>query len=542
MPPNAPKPPSVAIIGAGPGGLAAAVLLLASGAHVTIYERMDRVGGRSARLTEQGASGTYHFDTGPTFFLMPYVLGEVFAAAGRKMEDYLDLTRLDPMYRLVFGAAKGPDGGELKLDCTQDLHEMARRITQIEPHDGPAFTRMILENRAKLAAFEPVLRKPFKSVLDCLAPEMLRALPHLTPTQSVADWLGKRFTSEHVKMAMSFQTKYLGMSPFKCPSLFTILPFIEYEWGIWHPAGGCNAIMTALARLVEELGGQIKTLHPIEALTFAGNACTGVVSGGRSFAHDHVVLNADASWAIKNLIPASLRSGFTGAGTDAKLDAMDYSCSTFMIYAGVRGTLPLPHHTIYISRDYQTNIRQISQSMELSTDPSIYICNPSVIDSTLAPAGCSSVYILVPTPNAKSGIDWEQSAGRVKRDAYDRAEALCGFPLQDRVECERVYTPDDWEGQNINFGATFNLAHNLGQMLHLRPRHELPGVKNVWLVGGGTHPGSGLPVIFLSSQITAKLLCEKTGLDYAGQATPIASVLDPQSKLHEMVGAGQIAK
>jgi phytoene desaturase len=535
--------PSIAIIGAGPGGLAAAILLLASGADVTIYERMDRPGGRTARLSAQGRSGTYHFDTGPTFFLMPYVLDEVFNAAGKRLADYVDLTRLDPMYRLVFGAAKDASGRERTLDCTQDLEEMARRIGAFSPADGQRFVESMRENRAKLAAFEPVLRKPFRSVMDCLAPEMIKALPHLAPTQSVADWLGKRFENEHVRMAMSFQTKYLGMSPFKCPSLFTILPFIEYEFGIWHPTGGCNALVSGMVRLIEELGGQIKTLQPIDELIWNGREARGVITQGKRFEHDHVVINADASAAIKRLIPESLRSGFTGAGSDGKIDGMDYSCSTFMLYAGVRGELPLAHHTIYISKDYQTNIRQIAppdgSPGELSDDPSIYVHNPSAIDKSLAPAGCSSLYILIPTPNTKTGkaIDWKASTARLRQAALDRAAELCGFRLEDRIECEKIISPDDWRAQQINFGATFNLAHNLGQMLHLRPRHELPGVKNVWLVGGGTHPGSGLPVIFLSSQITAKLLCGKLGLTYAGQATPIATVLSPQARAGAVAAA-----
>ncbi len=528
--------PSVAIVGAGPGGLAAAVLLLASGARVTVYERMDRVGGRTSRLTQQGASGVYHFDTGPTFFLMPYVLDEIFRAAGERMDDHLTLTRLDPMYRLVFGAGRDAQGGRLRLDCTQDVEEMVRRIGAIEPADGEAFRAIMRDNRAKLAAFEPVLRRAFRSPLDVLAPEMIKALPHLAPTQSVAQWLSRRLKNEHVRMAMSFQSKYLGMSPLKCPSLFTILPFIEYEWGIWHPRGGCNAIMGALAGLVERLGGEVRTGSSVERLSFEGRACTGVVVNGHAQAHDHVVMNADAGWALKNLVPAELRGGLTGAQSDARLDAMDYSCSTAMLYLGVRGAVNLAHHTIYISEQYQENIGQISRGEALTADPSLYVCNPSPVDGTMAPAGCSSVYVLIPTPNLKGGQDWRAAMPGLRRRALDRIAELAGERIDDRIECERVYTPEDWRGMNINFGATFNLAHGLDQMLFLRPRAEVPGVKNVWLVGGGTHPGSGLPVIFLSSQIAARLLCERAGLSYAGRATPIGTVLDPGRRA--LAGAG----
>jgi phytoene desaturase len=523
---------TAAVVGSGPGGLATALLLAASGVSVTVYEKDSVIGGRTQRLSIQSERGDFHFDTGPTFFLMPYVLDEIFRAAGTTLEEAVDLKRLDPMYRLVFGGVPGmPDATsgtkqELTVDCTQDLAEMARRIAKIEPADGAAFTAMIAANKAKLAAFEPVLRKPFRSALDVMDPSMLKALPHLAPTQSVHAWLAKRFKNPHVRMALSFQTKYLGMSPYKCPSLFTILPYIEYQWGIWHPIGGCNAIMAAMAKRLIELGGRIVTDAAVESLTFDGKKCTGVVVRSERHKHDEVIINADATWALKNLIPAELRSGPFGAGSDQKLDDMDYSCSTFMAYWGIEGDLDLPHHTISISSDYETNIRQIAVTGELSRDPSLYVCNPSAIDKTLAPKGHSSIYMLLPTPNCKAKINWSQQVDRLRSDAIARIKDLTGIDLRSRIKCEQIITPDGWRARNINFGATFNLAHGLNQMLHLRPKCEVPGMRGVWLTGGGTHPGSGLPVIFLSSQIAARLVCEKLGKPYAAKVTPIGEALN----------------
>jgi len=509
----------VAIIGAGPGGLATAMLLAAKGIKVTVYEAAPAIGGRTTRLSLDDGDDRYTFDTGPTFFLMPYVLDEIFAACGRRLMDYVNLTRLDPMYRLVMGRqGQSP----ITINCTQDVQAMSAQISrEIDPHDGPAFAAFIADNRRKLTAFEPVLRKPFRSFLDLLDPKLLAALPHLGPTRSVYGDLTRRFKSEYTKLITSFQSKYLGMSPMKCPSLFTILPFIEYEYGVWHPQGGCNALMAGMARVCDELGVEIRCSEPVERIGFAGRRAESVTTSRGTFRHDHIVINADASYAIKNLIPASLRTGLFG-WSDRKLDSMGYSCSTYMLYLGLNGKLNLPHHTIYISERYQQNLADISDNGVLSHDPSVYACNTAATDHTMAPDGKSALYVLVPTPNMRDGkIDWATQGPALRQQALARISTLAGRDIAPMIRAERIYTPETWRGMNINFGATFNLAHNLTQMLMLRPQHELAGVEHVWLAGGGTHPGSGLPVIFLSAQIAASKLAQRLG---------IADTLSPRTR------------
>lgn len=511
------RAPSVAVVGAGPGGLGAAMLLAASGARVTIYESQPAVGGRTARLTLSAPGlGDFHFDRGPTFFLMPYVLDEIFSACDRKLEDYVDLHRLDPMYRLVLGQ---PEGAPTVLDTTQDEAEMVRRLRAINPKDAQNFPRFLADNRRKLELFTPILRQPFRSALDVLNPAMMRAAPWLRPTKSVHKDLSSYFEDARTRLAMCFQTKYLGMSPFKCPSLFTILPLIEYEYGLWHVTGGLNQLVHAMATACAEMGASVQCSSPVEAIEFHGKRAVGVRVAGRTIKHDHVLINADAPWAIKNLIPSSLRRGL-GAWTDKRLDGMDYSCSTYMLYLGLKKPVDLPHHTIYISGDYYRNITDISDNGRLSPDPSLYICNPSAMDPSLAPAGCSALYVLVPTPNLKAGIDWQAEDSPLRERALEQIRMLTGRDIRDDIAVEKRFSPLDWQAMNIQFGATFNLAHGLSQMLHRRPQHELVGVQNVWLAGGGTHPGSGLPVIFLSSQIAARKLCERVGLPYAGAREP----------------------
>jgi phytoene desaturase len=521
------RTPSIAIVGAGPGGLSAAVLLAARGCRVTVYEAQDDIGGRTGqvRLDAPGGGGAYRFDRGPTFFLMPYVLDEIFAAAGRKAADYLAMTRLDPMYRLMIGR-KGRE--PLVLDTTQDLRKMAERIRPHAPGDADRFERFMAENRAKLGVFEPILRRAILNPTDLLDPTMFKALPRLGPHRSVHDDIARHIRDEHVRLAVCFQSKYLGMSPFDCPSLFTILPYIEYAYGVWHPEGGCHAVMRALAQCATDLGVEIRLSTPVQRVIFAGKKATGVVVNGEESPHDAVVVNADATWALRNLVPASVRPR---RFSDGSLNAKRYSCSTAMLYLGLDGSVDLPHHTIYTSTNYTENLANISDNHALTDDPSIYVCNPSRTDPTMAPAGKSALYVLVPTPSTKNGardsIDWHAERPRLRREIFEQLEGVFGVPdAEARAEAELLVTPADWQGMNISFGATFNLAHNLGQMLHKRPGNRVQGLERLYLVGGGTHPGSGLPTIFLSAQISSRLLGEDLGLapaPRAGSVRPAAS-------------------
>jgi len=499
----------VSIVGAGPGGLATAVILAARGVDVTVHEAAPEIGGRTGRVR----LGDYAFDRGPTFFLMPHVLQEILDHAGRRLEDEIELVPLDPMYRLVIGRRDEPD---VVLDASRDVEEMARRIGSVHEPDGPRFLEFVERNRRKLAAFEPILRRSIRSPLDLVRLHTLRAAPLLTPWRSVHDETGRFFDHPANRLAVGFQSKYLGMAPGDCPSLFTILPFIEYEYGVWHPVGGCHAVMRMLARVARELGADVRTSEPVREIRFDGRRAVGVRvesdAGLRDVACDHVVLNADASWALRNLVPERLRRGWR----DRDLDAKSYSCSTWMMYLGVEGEVDLPHHVIRTAPDYERNLHDIGRAGCVSEDPSFYVCNAARTDPDLAPPGHAALYVLVPVPNTKADIDWDAETPRLRQRVLNRMRDVLGVDLAGRIRAERVVTPDDWEATNIAFGATFNLAHDFDQLLHRRPQHRLPGCEGVWLVGGGTHPGSGLPVIFLSSGITARMLLRRVGLPAAG--------------------------
>src|SRR5450432_3152053 len=312
----------VVIIGAGPGGLAAAMLLAKSRVQVTILEKRPEVGGRTSTIRQDG----FKFDTGPTFFLYPRILREIFAASGRDFDAEVPMQRLDPQYRLIFGS-----GGELL--ATPDLAKMERAIAALCPADSGGFRRFFLDNRDKLEAFTPCLESPFESWRDLVQPKMLKLLPLLRPWLSLDQDLRRYFSDERIRLGFSFQSKYLGMSPFSCPSLFSILSFLEYEHGVFHPIGGCGAVSLAMARAAEELGVTVLLDEPVEEVLFEGRKAVGVRTANHSIAADAVVVNADFAEAMRRMVPNRLRRKWT----DKRIGSKRFSCSTFMLYLGVDG-------------------------------------------------------------------------------------------------------------------------------------------------------------------------------------------------------------
>lgn len=495
--------PRIGIVGAGPGGLAAAMLLAGAGAEVTVHEARDVLGGRSAMLEATTPAGRFRFDTGPTFFLYPRILDEIFAAAGHRLQNEVELIRLDPQYRLVFEG-----GGE--ICASGDPGRMAAELARFSPRDAAALPRFMADNRAKLEAFRPVLESAFSSVRDLARPAMLRSLRHLRPHRSVDGDLARYFSDERVRLAFGFQSKYLGMSPFRCPSLFTILSFMEYEYGVFHPRGGTGAVIAAMGRVARAQGARIRLGDPVRALRFRGTRAAGLSAASGEHEYDAVVINADFAHAMRTLIPDGRRRRWT----DRRIAAKRFSCSTFMLYLGIEGALPdLAHHTVHLAADYRRNLAQI-EAGEAPEEPSFYVQNACATDPSLAPAGHSTLYVLVPVGNrVAGGPDWGTLAPRYRRLVLDRLGRI-GLPdIERRIRFERMVTPREWEGEfRIHRGATFNLAHTLGQMLHRRPHNRFEDVDGIYLVGGGTHPGSGLPVIFEGARITARLLAEEFGL------------------------------
>jgi phytoene desaturase len=513
----------IIIIGAGPGGLTSAMILANKGYRVTILEKKDRVGGRNAALT----LGEYTFELGPTFVMLPDVFKQTFTEAGKDMQKYLALQPLDLMYRLQYADGR-------KLHVHFDKQKFKSEIQRLFPGEATAFDRFMQQQKKTFDRLYQCLTIPYMYWYNYLRLKMLKAVPVLGLGKSVHDVLSSYFKDEDFKIAMAFQAKYLGMSPWTCPGGFTILSYVEHAEGIHHPIGGVHKISEALAQAAQDDGAIIQLNTSVKEILFGGdmknnsatlsasiattkraakkNVATGVLlEDGTVLEADAIIMNADFAYGMSQLVSEKTRQTYSKKYSDAKLAKKGYSCSTFMIYLGLKKKYDIPHHNIVFSGNYKKNVDEIYTTYTLPEDPSFYIQNASVTDPSLAPEGKSTIYVLVPVSNLDANIDWEKEKKGFRDLIIKKIATQTELTdIEDQIEVEQIITPLDWEQKaHVYKGAVFNLAHSLDQMLYLRPHNKLEGYNNLYLVGGGTHPGSGLPTIVESGRITARIIEEE---------------------------------
>ena len=485
----------IAVIGAGPGGLTAAMLLAAGGYSVKVFEKADAVGGRSAEIS----GGGYRFDTGPTFLMMTFILREMFQATGRDLDDYCTVMPLDPMYRLNFR--------DTVFDPSRDNEVTFERIRETFPGEEDGYRKLLQRESRRYRYMYPCLQKPYGNIYSMMSPTLIRALPHLSPGRSLYSVLGDYFKSDELRISFTFQAKYLGMSPWNCPGLYAMIPYIEHSFGVDHVKGGLSEISRAMAQVVVEEGGEIATSTPVSRIITGGDRkAKGVMlPDGSKEEFDAVVLNADFGHAAENLF----EDGVIRKWSSSRLAKSNYSCSTYMLYLGLDRTYDEAHHQIILANDYRRNITEIMGEEVLSEDISVYVRNASVTDPTLAPDGHSALYVLVPVPNTRAPISWDDDVrGKFRKRVMERiSERTTMKDLEEHIVFSREIAPVDWRDEySIYQGATFNLGHNIMQMLYFRPHNRFEEVGNCYIVGGGTHPGSGLPTIYESARISANLL------------------------------------
>ncbi len=485
--------PTAVVIGAGIGGLAAAGRLARGGYKVTIVEKAASPGGR-ASLVEQG---DYRFDGGPTLFLMPQVFRDTYAALGERMEDHLELTRLDPTYRVHFH-----DG--TSLDLTAELPRMQEQLEQIEPGSFGRYLGFLEEGyRHYHTSLRSFVGRNFTTPFSYFS---LRNLPLMFQVKALvkhAANTARYFRDPRLQAAFSFQNMYLGLSPYQAPATFSLLQYTELADGVWFPKGGMYKVIESLAGIVEGLGVSIRYNSPAMSINVDGGRTSGVtLEGGERLMADVVVSNADLPYTYANLLPAEKIA--------SRLDGMKYTSSALIFYWAVKGerSRELLHHNVFLAdHRYRESFDRIFAGLSLPEEPSFYVCAPTRSDPTFAPPEGDSLMVLVPVGHLdeKRPQDWDTLRERAREAVLLRLGEIGVSGVGESIIAEQTMDPPRYRDKlNLMKGAAFGLSHNFRQVGYLRPRNRHARYSNLYFVGASTHPGTGLPIVLISAQLAAE--------------------------------------
>ncbi len=453
--------------------------------------------------------GPYQMDTGPSIMQLPQILEAVFRRAGKRIEDYVTLKKLEPNTRIHFW-----DGTH--LDTTWDQPKMRENIRALNPALVPVYDRWLAETEAKYGiAYEKFISHPADS-LGYYNP--LRLLPTLRfkPWQSLYGHLNENFHDDRLSYAFSYPSKYLGLHPTTCSSVFSVIPYLELAFGVWHVMGGFRALAQGMKRCAEDLGAQFRMSSPVKRVRVEQGRATGVeLESAEVLAADAVVVNADLPYAAQALVEDKWRAG--SRLSNQSLEKAAYSCSTFMLYLGLDTVYrDLPHHLIYLSNNARRTDRAALEDLEADLDdPPFYVVNPTVTDPTGAPEGHSTMYVLVPTPNTGRPHDWSKIEQQLTEKVPGWLEKVGVRDVKAHIRAQRAFTAETWRDDfNVHRGAVFNLSHTWLQLGPLRPKVKSREVEGLFWVGGGTHPGSGLLTIMESANIAAHHLSKQMGTSF----------------------------
>ena len=489
-----------AVIGSGFGGLSLAIRLQAAGFDTTVLEKRDKPGGRAYVYEDQG----FTFDGGPTVITAPDALEALFAISGKKMDDYVELMPVDPMYRLCW------EDGEV-FDYTNDVDLLEEQIRQRSPGDIEGYRRFLEYSRAVFEkGYLELGHVPFLDMGAML--KVAPALIKLKAWRSVYDQVSRYIADERLRQAFSFHALLVGGNPFRASSIYTLIHALERDSGVWFARGGTGALVRGLVRLFEDLGGTMRLNSEVSKIHIADDRINGLATAdGYSASFDAVASNADVLHTYGRLL------GHTARGTKQKkaLENRAWSMSLFVIYFGLKRVHPhLKHHMVIFGPRYRELIDDIFNAPELSEDFSLYLHAPTLTDPSLAPEGCSSYYVLSPVPHlGTADIDWAEVGPEYADRILDYLEEhyIPGLK-EDLVTCRTLDPFGFRDEMNSHLGSAFSVEPVLTQSAWFRPHNRDGVIPNLYLVGAGTHPGAGIPGVVGSARATASLMLEDFGL------------------------------
>jgi phytoene desaturase len=489
-----------AVIGSGFGGLAAAIRLQTAGVPTTLYEARDKPGGRAYVYQQDG----FTFDAGPTVITAPHCLEELWAEAGRRMADDVELMPVAPFYRLHW-----LEDGHV-FDYDGDAASMARQIAARSPDDVEGYRRFADHARKVFErGYTGLAATPFLRFWD-----MVKVAPHLArlrADRSVYATVAKYVKDEHLRQALSFHSLLVGGNPFETSSIYTLIHHLERTWGVGFPRGGTGALVQALVGLYQSLGGELRLNAPVEQVRVDADGKHHVSSGGRTDRYDLVVSNADLDATYSRLYGDDPRA----APMKKKLDKSQWSMSLFVLYFGTDITYSdrVVHHTVVFGRRYRELLAEIFHGAELPDDMSLYLHAPHVNDPSLAPPGKGAFYVLSPVPHlGNAPIDWDEVGPRYADRVLETLEPVLP-DVRRHVVTRRWITPLTFRDElAARHGAAFSVAPRLGQSAYFRPHNKCDHIPNLYLVGAGTHPGAGVPGVVNSAKATMSVIARDFGL------------------------------
>ena len=478
----------VVVIGAGLGGLAAAIRLRARGHDVELVEKRDQAGGRAGVFRQDG----FTFDAGPTIITAPHLIAELFSLAGRRIDDYVQLVPVSPFYRVRFS-----DG--TSIDWTGDEEQRVAAIERLSPGDVEGYRRFARHSRDIFDQAFPLIDQSF----DGVAP-MLRALPRLIRAKSwksVAGLVESEVKDPRIRQLLSFHPLLIGGNPFDSPSIYALIHELERRWGVWFAEGGTGALIEGLVRLFTQMGGRLRLGEEVIAIECdASQRARGVaLRSGQRIPADVVVCNGDIVRSYRDLIPRALRR----TNSDARLSKYRQSMSLFVIYFGTnRRYEDIAHHEILLGPRYRGLLDDVFHDARLADDFSLYLHRPTATDPSLAPPGCDAWYALSPVPHLGADIDWENVGDAYRDRIIHHLEQRLLPGLSSHIVTETRIDPRYFRDElNSHLGNAFSVQPLLSQSAWFRPHVRSEDIDNLFFVGAGTHPGAGIPGVLSSAKI-----------------------------------------